>query len=61
MRSILNGLGSGWWAFGTGEFPSELSRHVYLKGEVGFHFVVFWLHSVACRILVPHPGIEPMP
>ena len=54
-------LGSGWWAFGTGEFPSELSRHVYLKGEVGFYFVVFWLHSVACKILVPHPGIEPMP
>ena len=34
-------LGSGWWAFGAGEFPSELSRHVYLKGEVGFCFVVF--------------------
>ena len=33
-------LGSGWWAFGAGEFPSALSRHVYLKGEVGFCLVV---------------------
>ena len=33
-------LGSTWCTFRAGEFPSELSRHVYLKGEVGFYFVV---------------------
>ena len=21
----------------------------------------FWLHHMACRILVPQPGVEPMP
>ena len=26
-----------------------------------FIFIFFWLHSVACKILVPQPGIKPMP
>ena len=26
-----------------------------------FLFLFFWLHHVACGILVPQPGIEPMP
>ena len=28
--------------------------YYYLK------FIYFWLHCVACRILVPQPGVEPM-
>lgn len=28
-------LGGGWWGDGAGEFASELSRHLYVKGEVG--------------------------
>ena len=24
-------------------------------------FIYFWPHLAACRILVPQPGIEPMP
>ena len=24
-------------------------------------FLFFWLHSVACGILVPQPGIKPVP
>ena len=26
-----------------------------------FFFVFFWLHRVACGILVPQPGIKPAP
>ena len=26
-----------------------------------FLFLFFWLHHEACRILVPQPGIEPVP
>ena len=26
-----------------------------------YSFLIFWSHHMACRILVPWPGIEPMP
>ena len=39
-----------------------------MKGKMGVvisffknYFIFFWLHHVACRILVPQPGIKPMP
>ena len=32
-----------------------------LSGDVGFVLFFFWPQHVACRILVPQPGIEPMP
>ena len=35
---------------------SQLVTVVFL-----FCFFVFWLHHVACGILAPWPGIEPMP
>ena len=31
-----------------------------IKDKLHFSFF-FWWHSVACRILVPQPGIEPSP
>lgn len=34
-------------------------RGVLTVGEVSFFF--FWLYSVVCGILVPLPGIKPMP
>ena len=29
--------------------------------NLGFFCFLFWLHCVACGILVPRPGIVPMP
>ena len=26
-----------------------------------FYLFIFWPHGAACRILVPQPGIEPVP
>ena len=39
-------------------------RHaIFTKWDVDTQLFVcnFWLHSVACEILVPQPGIEPAP
>ena len=38
--------------------PSSGTIH---RPHYGFFFFFFWLHSMACGILVPGPGIEPMP
>ena len=37
--------------------------HHYLKvvERMSFSFFKFWLCHVACRILVPRPGMEPAP
>ena len=29
--------------------------------SLGLNFFIFWLHCAACGILVPHPGMEPVP
>ena len=31
------------------------------KFRISFHFFFFWLHPVACWILVPQPDFEPRP
>ena len=40
----------------AGSYGSSFFFHFFL-----FFFLFFWLHSTACGILVPWPGIEPLP
>ena len=40
----------------------KLAYLEYRLSESGhFFFFLFWLHHTACGILVPWPGIEPVP
>ena len=47
---------NGWFMLGRPELPSGFQGRVVL-----FCFVLFWLHRLAYRILVPQPGTEPRP
>jgi len=38
-----------------------VSSHLYPRDFVLFLFIYFWLWHAVCGILVPQPGIEPMP
>ena len=42
-------------------FFIEIEFWFLFVGWLGFLFSFFWLHHVACEILVPWPGVEPMP
>ena len=43
--------------FPWGLSPKEIGAHVFFF----FFFSTFWPHHLACEILVPRPGIEPIP
>ena len=39
----------------------SLSLSFFFITTMVLYFFIFWLHCTACRILVPQPGIEPVP
>ena len=39
--------------------PQE--KRVNKAVSILFYLFIFWLHHVACGILVPQPGMEPVP
>ena len=35
--------------------------YILMVMQLNVYFILFWLHRSACGILVPQPGIEPVP
>ena len=59
-------VGDGEMSPGPGQETGERTQrppqpNTALRAQLLNHFFFFWPHLVACEILVPQPGIEPMP
>ena len=52
-------LGTGGWSCGGREL-AQRKDSLFFFNDTNIYFFFFWGHA-ACRILVPRPGIEPMP